>query len=192
MGKQKPKILNVISQAIESEENNFQTLKTLKERAAKLARPKVEDKVKKSQTYGIGFLLSEEKFIIESSFVVEVMPLSDYTPVPGTPAFMLGVINFHGKVISVINLKNFLNLPDKGLTNLNKVIVVKHNDLEVGLLTDEITGNVVISDVTMQGGKKLNLEGAGEYIKGVTNGREVLFNVEKFLTSDQILINDQV
>ncbi|MDA8325786.1 MAG: chemotaxis protein CheW [Nitrospiraceae bacterium] len=57
------------------------------------------------------FLLARERYAVESSYVREVWPLKDLTPVPCTPPFVLGIIGVRGRILSVLDLKKFLNLP---------------------------------------------------------------------------------
>ena len=59
---------------------------------------------------------------------------------PCTPPFILGIINVRGQILAVIDLKRFFNLPDKGLSDLNKVIILRRGGLEVGLLADAVAG----------------------------------------------------
>jgi purine-binding chemotaxis protein CheW len=40
----------------------------------------------------------------------------------------------------VVDLKTLLDLPESGLTDLNKVIILRHADMEFGVLADTIVG----------------------------------------------------
>src|SRR6267154_1771217 len=83
---------------------------------------------------------AHEHYAVESSFVREVYPLKELTPVLGVPAFVLGVINVRGQSVSVIDPKQFFGLPEKGLTDLNKVILITDGTMEFGLLADAVLG----------------------------------------------------
>jgi len=91
----------------------------LKKRAQVLARaPKREDEAGECLEV-VEFLLAYEQYGIESSYIREVYPLKDLTPLPCTPPFVLGIINVRGQILSVIDLKKIFDLPQKGLTELN-------------------------------------------------------------------------
>jgi len=45
-----------------------------------------------------------------------------------------------GQILSVIDIKKFFGLPEKGLTDLNKVIVVRTQQMELGILADAVLG----------------------------------------------------
>ena len=107
-------------------------------RARALARePKKKEEIEKSIEV-VEFLLAYERYGIESRFVREVYPLRELTPLPCTPAFVLGIINVRGQILSVIDIKKFFDLPEKGLTDLNKVIIVHGGGLDLGILADLI------------------------------------------------------
>jgi len=73
----------------------------------------------------VEFLLASEHYGIELTHIREIHALSKLTPLPGTPAFVMGLANVRGQILSVIDIKKFFGLPEKGLTDLNKVIVVR-------------------------------------------------------------------
>lgn len=137
----------------------------------------------------IEFMLSGEVYAIEAKYVREVYPLTDFTVIPGLPPFVVGIINVRGQIISVINLKKLMNLPERGLGELNKVIIIENDQMEFGILADIIQGTTTISVHSIQ--KKLtNLsENGHEFIQGVTKDQLIIFDTEKLLSTDQIKIN---
>ena len=86
----------------------------LKNRAIAMAQ-EPEQKRAASSTIGvIAFTLATETYAVESAFVREVYPLRDFTPLPGVPPYIFGIINVRGQIIPVVDLKKFFNLPEKG------------------------------------------------------------------------------
>jgi purine-binding chemotaxis protein CheW len=167
-------------------------LKILKERAAIIAKAPEKETDYGIAMDGLGFLLADEQYIIDANFVVEVIRLHELTPLPCSPPFILGIFNIRGRILSVINLKSFLNLPEKGITNLNRVIVVKHQDIEAGLLVDEVTGKItVLMDHLLVAMPTLTTK-QKEYLIGVTKDRSVVLNIQKFLSDEKIIINEEV
>jgi len=112
----------------------------LKARARALAKEPEQAVAARSFIEITEFRLASETYGIESSFVREVYPLKDFTPLPGVPPFVLGIVNVHGQILSVVDLKKFFNLPDKGLGELNKVIILHNGRMEFGILADAVLG----------------------------------------------------
>ncbi len=50
------------------------------------------------------FRLGKERYALEASHVVEVIPRLPLRPQPGTPDFVAGLFNFRGKVVPVLDL----------------------------------------------------------------------------------------
>jgi purine-binding chemotaxis protein CheW len=98
----------------------------------------------------VEFMLAHERYGIESQYVREIAPLRHYTPVPGAPAFVLGMINLHGEILSVVDLRRFFDLPDPGLTDLNKIIVLHDDRMEFGILADAVEGAGTLAEEELQ------------------------------------------
>ncbi|MFA9391096.1 MAG: chemotaxis protein CheW [Prolixibacteraceae bacterium] len=182
---------NTIKQPMKETDTDYK-IKTLTARAAILAKPLHEEKITGEILFGLGFLLSDEPYFIDETYVLEVLQLMDLTPLPCTPPFILGIINVRGRILSVINLKNFLNLPEKGITNLNRVIVVKKGEIEIGLLVDEVTENVEIDLDELQTNLSILEPSQREYVIGISKNREVILDIAKFLDDEKIIINEEV
>ena len=162
--------------------------KILKERAKTLARePQIEERTQGSLEV-IEFLLSYETYGIESSFVREVYPLHEITSLPGTPPFVLGIINVRGEILSVLDLRKFFDLPEKGLTDLNKVIIIYDEQMEFGILADAVVGMKKISLDIIQPALPTLTGIRAEYLKGVTEERMVILDAKKILSDEKIII----
>ena len=105
---------------------------------------------------------------------------------------MLGIVNVRGEILSVIDIKKFFDLPEKGLTDLNKVIVLQSGNMLFGILADTIAGvrRIPLTDIqpslpTLTGVRE-------EYLKGVTPERLVILDAEKLLTDEGIVVQEQV
>ena len=138
------------------------------------------------------FLLAYEKYGIESSYVREVYPMKELTPLPCTPPFILGIINVRGQIISVIDIKKFFDLPDKGLTDLNKVIIVTDGKMEFGILADVIPGVRSVALSELQPSLPTLTGVRAEYLKGVTEERFIILDVEKILSDEKIIVHEEV
>lgn len=169
-----------------------QKKKILKQRADLLRTQKEKTASSGELIEGLEFILADERYAIESIYVSEVIPLKDLTPLPCTPDFILGIINVHGRIISVIDLKKFFNLPKKGITNLNRVIVVNHNDIELGILADEIIGSPQIYYNTLQSKITNITQVQDDYIIGVTKDRLIVLDIKEFLLNEKLIINEEV
>jgi purine-binding chemotaxis protein CheW len=156
-----------------------------------LAKEPEQKRETSATTEIIEFTLAGESYGIESAFVREVYPLKDFTPLPGVPSFILGVINIRGQILPVVDLKIFLNLPEKGLGELNKVIILRDEHIEFGILADAINGTKVIYNEDVLPVPP-TVSGIGqEYLNGVTKECLIILNAEKLLSDKNIVINEE-
>lgn len=138
------------------------------------------------------FSLAYERYALETSLVREVCPLKELTPLPCTPPFILGIINLRGQILAVIDLKRFFNLPSSGLSDLNKVIILRRGRLEVGLLADGVTGVRAIPFSEVQAPLP-TLEGLSpDYLKGVTKDALIILDAEKILADPRLIVHEEV
>jgi purine-binding chemotaxis protein CheW len=140
----------------------------------------------------VEFLLAHEKYGIESGFVSEVLPLKDITPVPCTPVFVSGIINVRGRILSVVDIKKFFGLPEKGLGDLNRVIVLCSGDRNLGILADAILG---VHRISVNGLQKPAASFTGiraAHLKGVTATGMAVLDAEKILSDAKMTVNEEV
>ncbi len=162
----------------------------LRARADLLARQPGEEQVGDSIEI-VEFMLADERYGIESEYVREVYPLKDYTPLPCTPSFVLGLVNVRGRIISVIDIKKFFELPEKGITDLNKVIIVNDYDMEFGILADSILG---VRSIDVRGIQPSlpTLKGIREaFLRGITIERMVVLDAKKLLSDKSIVVHEE-
>ncbi|MBF0551742.1 MAG: purine-binding chemotaxis protein CheW [Deltaproteobacteria bacterium] len=174
------------------EPNPEQEKAIFKERARRLAQEITEPEKAQDYLEVVGFHLGLEKYAIELTHVAEVYPLKDLTPLPQTPPFVLGIFNARGRIISVLDLKKLIGLPDVGLTNLNRVIVLRGGDMEFGILADSILGVKLIPVDTLQPSLPTLTGVKAEYFRGVTGDRIVVLDGKKILTDPKIIIHEKI
>jgi purine-binding chemotaxis protein CheW len=164
----------------------------LKERAKTLARETEAEEVTHEYLEVVEFSLAYETYGIESSYVREVYPLTEITPLPGTPPFVLGIVNVRGQILSVIDLKRFFGLPEKGLTDLNKVIILHNDRMEFGVLADVILGVRLVPLQEIQPSLPTLTDIRADYLKGVTQERLIVLEAAKILSDRRMIVHEEV
>lgn len=169
-----------------------ETRRILKVRALALGRTSEPVAGTEEHMEVVEFMLAQECYAIEAEHVRDVYPLEQLTPVPCTPAFVLGIVNLRGEILSVIDIKKFFDLPDKGLTDLNKIIVLDAGRMRFGILADAILGMHAIPMAGVQAPLPTLTGIREEYLKGVTPDRTVILDAGKLLADERIVVQEQV
>lgn len=169
-----------------------ETQRILKQRAQALGRTSTPTESGAECIELLEFILAQEHYALESQYVRDVYPLDQLTPVPCTPPFVLGIVNLRGEIMSLIDIKKFFDLPEKGLTDLNKVIVLESGSMRFGILADVIVGMHAIAAAEIQPSLPTLTGIRAEYLKGVTPARLVILDAEALLADRGVVVDEQV
>jgi len=164
----------------------------LRARAQALARPQRQAAAAETLVELLEFHLAHERYAVETRYVREVYPLKELTPLPCTPAFVLGIVNVRGRILPVLDLKKFFDLPEKGLTDLHRIILVRGNELELGLLADVIVGVRSLPADSLQPSLPTLTGVRSDYLKGVTAERLVVLDLARILADPKIIVDEEV
>jgi len=164
----------------------------LKARALVLAREPLPEATAAECLELLEFSLAHETYGIETVYVRETRPLRDITSVPCTPPFVLGLINVRGRIISVIDIKRFFERPEKGLTDLNKVIIMHDGEMEFGILADAVLGVRTIPLAELHPSLPTLSGVREEYLKGVTKERTVVLDGMKLLSDRKLIVHEEI
>ncbi|HTP65480.1 MAG TPA: chemotaxis protein CheW [Geobacteraceae bacterium] len=124
----------------------------------------------------IVFTLSGNKYALYLRNVAEVMEPPRIFPLPHAPLFVPGIINFHGNMVSLLDLARFLvNAPrdDNG-----KLLVLDTGIAHLALWVDAVE-NVGSADVVLE--EFASDEALVEKVLAMADGEVRLLSVEKLL-----------
>lgn len=86
------------------------------------------------------FYLDSSEYALEIIGVEEVSKMIEITPLPHRADFLAGVVNLRGRIVAVMEVRKFFNLPEKEINKETKIIIAKNGSKEVGLLVDWVSG----------------------------------------------------
>lgn len=163
----------------------------LRKRAQLLAREPAPEEDPQGFMNILEFILANERYALEISYITEILKLKELSALPSAPPFVLGIINVRGEILSIIDLKTFFNLPAKGLSNFARVIRIRYEAVEFGILADVVNhiSSIPISDI--QPCPPTLSDGKSEYLKGVGKNHLIILDGQKILTDKKLVINDQ-
>lgn len=105
------------------------------------------------------------------------------------------MINLRGQILAILDLRKFFELPARGLTELNRVIVLAGGSDQLGLLADSIDGARSVSSKDSQECLP-TLTGVRErFLKGIWAGTGqmlALLDGGRLLADASLKVNDQV
>ena len=164
----------------------------LRARARALAQTSQRPSAAQTLLEVLVFHLAQERYAVESRYVEEVCPLKELTPLPGTPPFVRGIVNVRGRILPVLDLKQFFDLPEQGLTDLHRIILIRGNGLELGLLADGIAGTRSLPTANLQPTLPTLTGIRAEYLKGVTDEPLVVLDLARLLADPKLIVHEEV
>lgn len=126
------------------------------------------------------FSLLNDYFAFHGEDIKEILTYHNVYPVPGAPAYIIGIINNRGDIESVISLNRLLGFPDSGKSPKSRIAIASRGAVRSGILVDCIEDviDVPIKSIkpplsTLDGQKK-------DFVSGETiyKGKNVtIFNI---------------
>lgn len=89
---------------------------------------------------GVAFRIGDNKFVAPISEVAEVIPVPNYTIVPGVKSWVRGIANVRGRLLPVMDLGSFLQAAKSEKEPSQRILVVDKNEMYSGLVVDEVMG----------------------------------------------------
>ncbi|MEX6504029.1 chemotaxis protein CheW [Pseudomonas zhanjiangensis] len=169
--------------ALDPEERDRRLQARSRQWAAPLAQEQDEDWLEV-----LSFSLGGEHYAIESEHVAEVLPLAQYTPLPGTPPYVLGIVNVRGHIVSLLDLRVLFELPLSGLADKNFMAILRDAQMEFGLLVDRVQGTSRLRRTELQT-ELANLTGVrAAYLLGVTAEQCTVLDGARLLADPQLRV----
>jgi purine-binding chemotaxis protein CheW len=117
---------------------------------ASVSRPsqEVEEQAEKYLTFRVG----GDAFAVPFSRVREIMGIQEITSVPGSAAFVKGVINLRGKIVPVVDLRLKFGLPQREYKLRTCIVVTQIGTLTMGIVVDSVAEVLVLRADHIQNG----------------------------------------
>jgi purine-binding chemotaxis protein CheW len=136
----------------------------------------------------VTFILMDETYGINVMQVQEVLRVTEIAPVPGAPAYVLGIINLRGNVVTVIDTRTRFGLPSAEMGDSSRIIVIESEKQVVGILVDAVAEVVELREGEIDVAPNVGTEESSRYIQGVAtreDGLLILVDLNKLLTDEE-------
>jgi purine-binding chemotaxis protein CheW len=164
----------------------------LEARAKVLACPPVDEKGAAGRFDTVRFSLAGEEYALATNSVRVVVPLKDLAPIPCTPAFVMGLMNVRGQLVTVINIGDLFGLNRQAISESSKVIIVHAGGSECGIVADAVLGIVPVKADELQITVP-TFEGIRqELTRGVTPDGLIVLDALKLLAHPAIIVREEV
>ena len=82
--------------------------------------------------------VQDSQYAIDVAAVQSIIWLPELTPIAESPNYIIGVVNYHGNILYIIDLDIRFGYAPKNYQLDDKVIVLKHGDILMGVIVNEV------------------------------------------------------
>jgi purine-binding chemotaxis protein CheW len=136
----------------------------------------------------VTFRLQEETYGINVMQVQEVLRYTEIAPVPGSPDYVLGIINLRGNVVTVIDTRARFGLPPAEVSDNTRIVIIEAEKQVIGILVDSVAEVVYLKQSEIDNAPNVGTDESARFIQGVAN-REgellILVDLNKLLNDDE-------
>jgi purine-binding chemotaxis protein CheW len=147
--------------------------------------------------------LGREVYGVEARYVLNIRPVRFITLVPRVPEWVVGVTNVRGRVVSVLDLECFFNLPQGTggfYGGLGLLVLVEAEQMELALQVDDVLAveRVPANQIKEPVGMLRGLP--ADYVHGVIKGMKgagnyemaIVLDLPAMLADEKLIISEQV
>ncbi|QHT62072.1 chemotaxis protein CheA [Paenibacillus lycopersici] len=85
------------------------------------------------------FILDGERYALDIRETKEIIKVPELHRVASPPPEVCGLIDLRGELMPVVDLRACLNMPDAGLNELSRIMIMNVNGSMTGILVDQVT-----------------------------------------------------
>ncbi|MEZ4744168.1 MAG: chemotaxis protein CheW [Bdellovibrionota bacterium] len=137
------------------------------------------------------FSLGQENFAIPLLVVKEVIDIPQFTSVPYTPDYFLGIMNLRGQVLSAIDLRKKMKITPNVERNETAIIILDLDPYTLGVMVDSINSVLSLADSMIAPPPDFESRVDSEFITGVFPAEDkltLIIDIRRLLNSKDLRI----
>jgi len=140
----------------------------------------------KKSDFLVIFTLDDQRYALPLPAADRVVRMVAITPLPNAPDIVLGVVNFQGRVIPVVNVRRRFRLPDREIALTDQLVIAHTARRPVALVADAVLDVIACAAQSRIAAENIlpNLE----YVEGVvklSDGLILIHDLDKFLSLEE-------
>lgn len=135
--------------------------------------------------------LGRERYAVETRHLRAVQWVREITPVPCTPAFVVGIVSVRGEIVTLLDLAAMIGLGATTIADANEqhsqpVLLLGLPGVRSGLVVDDVLGVERVKLEALQP----SLSGR-EFTRGIGPDNTILLDLDALLTSGRFTVSNE-
>ncbi|CAN7322021.1 chemotaxis protein CheW [Metarhizobium album] len=136
----------------------------------------------------IAFRLHDQEFCVKTTTIREIRGWAPSTPIPHSPADVIGVMNLRGSVIPIIDLAYKLGMKSTVANERSAIVVAEVHNMVIGMLVDRVSDILTIQSGQVQPVPEVTASFDKSYSEGIIaneNGMICFLNLAKMFKESE-------
>ncbi|HEY9667985.1 MAG TPA: chemotaxis protein CheW, partial [Coleofasciculaceae cyanobacterium] len=132
---------------------------------------------------------------LDLGLVREFTDISNLTPIPCCPSHIVGNMNLRGEIVTLVDIRNALNLPTAPVSIGTQAVVVQLDDIVAGLPVDRVLEMASVNAAELTSLPPPLSDFGEQYLRGVVFSEEKMMRVldlPKLFTEGGFVVNEEV
>jgi chemotaxis signal transduction protein len=141
------------------------------------------EKTNNLKTNLLYFVVQKCNFCLSLESVVKVIPLIYTEAIPGSPNYLVGLMNFSGESIALIDLALALGIKHESHYTLNTpILLCHHGEQKIGIIIDKVIDVIEVEKSSYQSNPEFNQKNS-PYLASIilNNDLLVVLNIENII-----------
>lgn len=118
--------------------------------------------------------VGNEEFALDIGNVISIERMERVTPLPETPHYVIGMIEYRDKIITIVDLRSWLNKQSEAKEQQERIITVEYSDKIIGVIVDSATEIIDYQEEKLQEVKQISTDKAKKIINLEKENRIIL------------------
>ncbi|MGI0482988.1 chemotaxis protein CheW [Geminocystis sp. CENA526] len=139
--------------------------------------------------------LDDEFFGMDLSIVKEFTDITQLTPIPCCPHHIIGNMNLRGEILTLVDIRNLLNLSQKDMGNKSQAIVVQVDDIVAGIKVEDVVDVMFLNPQDVSSVPTALHSLNDEYLQGTApygDKMMTILDLPKILLSSFLVVDEAV
>lgn len=162
----------------------------------------------------LSFILADEEYGVEILRVREIKIWEKPTRIPGTPKYVLGVINLRGLIVPIVDLRRRFRMPAAQYNTKDTVVVIlqarsAEHERTIGIVVDHVSDVYKVKESEIRPAPDLGINIDTAYIRGLVTIRKgadaekehaedkqpgdvmlIILDIDRLLDVDTLMVDD--
>ena len=155
---------------------------------ARLLRNRVQAPEEGQERFAfLAFRKGGGRYALPVDSVSEIQPLVKYSPYPGAPDFIRGVVQCRGSILSLIDVGRLLHVQESGLVDIHKYVVVEAAGRKVAMAAGEVEDLLHLTESEISPMPPHDDPVLDDWVAGVYDGSRLILRPDRLLRHERLV-----